>query len=1008
MNLLNALYHWETRYSIIMTLTGKCSSQQLQCYKCLSTNHTSAQGLSNHERSCRGQNNHGPQSKKKRHIDYMTSTSDGRRQDFVKQPISFLLNKRQKKESDDTGPNPADNEEEEDSSDDEPRRECDEYFEGDAMARYYNDSDSESDHAVEYEPETTGATYQPTNDPTKIPAEEAQPAYNQSGVGLPGAWKFSIDLAEICGGSRTDLSLFGKINDLIRQHSNGSELKFSSENLPTSRSKFINDLEESFETKGMRPEDVPVKLASGAEATVAVFNLEKMILSLLHDESLMKPENLAEGYDIFTGKSTQPETHYGEIHTGDAWEEARKHFCGDDPNSQFMPIALIIFGDKSHSDLHGVLSTTPICFTLSCFNETARNSVDFWRPMAYIPNLNYGKLSGKDKTSEDEINPTTSLEDEHACILASLQSLIQLTKEGGIATKIKGRAVICKVWIHFIIGDIEGNNKWLGHYGNNGKTAHPYRDCTCSYSAMKDADPTCTYITPAYVEAAKAKGTKVAMKRISKHDIDNAFMAPDVPLSDQVHGIYRMFPPELLHTTTEGTSPYMCQVFNKMLGLSDDPVSCRHVIDMIHSKFHASLSRNSERDFPRSSNRTGFLKGTQINATERQGNMFILLCICHMTEIQRLLSPLLVEINSSLDELIHCLKMYLAMEAWFHGKNSKDEVRAARPLIAEVIELVQKVFERTEGQGWNIPKMHGLTKMQYYMCLFGSAMNFYGGPGECNHKKFVKDTANNTQHQISTFVSQLALRYYETMLFEIAKEAANKRFKKRYELIDKATDEARVILTGSYTLKMKAANHSVTHPDYSLEWKHEKKNKQPFDLKARVVDTIIKFVKDAGWDDRFVATGFTCLSSDLHGRTDLFRCTNSFHLDREEWYDWCMIEYDYGTEAEPSTVVHPSKIHCFIQFNTEGMMDDSGYDKDQVFVVIQSSKDPLSLSTLESEFIANFELGCDPNVDYKVVPIDSIVEPLMVFGKSPGCTNEYCCALPKRKWGRYFGDKVQV
>ena len=45
---------------------------------------------------------------------------------------------------------------------------------------------------------------------------------------------------------------------------------------------------------------------------------------------------------------------------------------------------------------------------------------------------------------------------------------------------------------------------------------------------------------------------------------------------------------------------------------------------------------------------------------------------------------------------------------------------------------------------------------------------------------------------------------------------------------------------------MKAANHSVTHPDYSLEWKHEKKNKQPFDLKARVVDTIIKFVNDAG------------------------------------------------------------------------------------------------------------------------------------------------------------------
>jgi hypothetical protein len=58
--------------------------------------------------------------------------------------------------------------------------------------------------------------------------------------------------------------------------------------------------------------------------------------------------------------------------------------------------------------------------------------------------------------------------------------------------------------------------------------------------------------------------------------------------------------------------------------------------------------------------------------------------------------------------------------------------------------------------------------------------------------------------------------------------------------------------------------------------------------------------------------------------------------------------------------------------------------------------------------ISSFELGCDPNVDYKVVPIDSIIEPLLVFGKSPGCTNEYCCALPKRKWGRYFGERIEI
>jgi hypothetical protein len=43
------------------------------------------------------------------------------------------------------------------------------------------------------------------------------------------------------------------------------------------------------------------------------------------------------------------------------------------------------------------------------------------------------------------------------------------------------------------------------------------------------------------------------------------------------------------------------------------------------------------------------------------------------------------------------------------------------------------------------PKMHGITKMQEYIKLFGSGMNFYGGPGEAAHKTFVKLAGQKTQ-----------------------------------------------------------------------------------------------------------------------------------------------------------------------------------------------------------------------------------------------------------------------
>ncbi len=82
-----------------------------------------------------------------------------------------------------------------------------------------------------------------------------------------------------------------------------------------------------------------------------------MILSILHDTVLMEPDNLAQGLDIFTGTVDAQCDHnslYGEIHTGNAWTPAVQHFCGS--QGKYMPFGMVVFGDKSHTDLHGSLS----------------------------------------------------------------------------------------------------------------------------------------------------------------------------------------------------------------------------------------------------------------------------------------------------------------------------------------------------------------------------------------------------------------------------------------------------------------------------------------------------------------------------------------------------------------------------------------------------------------------------------------------------------------------------
>ena len=67
-------------------------------------------------------------------------------------------------------------------------------------------------------------------------------------AGIPGSWQFQIDLAEVLGQHRTDLSLYNELVELIQHHSNGKELRFT------------KDLEENLMCTKMKPLDIDVEL----------------------------------------------------------------------------------------------------------------------------------------------------------------------------------------------------------------------------------------------------------------------------------------------------------------------------------------------------------------------------------------------------------------------------------------------------------------------------------------------------------------------------------------------------------------------------------------------------------------------------------------------------------------------------------------------------------------------------------------------------------------------------
>ncbi len=190
---------------------------------------------------------------------------------------------------------------------------------------------------------------------------------------------------------KASLQMFDDICHLVNEYTLTQEISIHTK--LQYRNSFLRYMEGSHCTHLLRPTNRNVTLHDGKTVTVPVFDMKEMLISILTDKTLMLNTNFVEGYNVLTGdvdNNNPCNQKYGKVPTGDAWLPARDRFCTN-PHCPTMPVGLIVFGDKSHTNLHGTLALTPIIFTVTLFNRTSRNNTRFWRLIGYIPNLSYGK-----------------------------------------------------------------------------------------------------------------------------------------------------------------------------------------------------------------------------------------------------------------------------------------------------------------------------------------------------------------------------------------------------------------------------------------------------------------------------------------------------------------------------------------------------------------------------------------------------------------------------------------
>ena len=86
------------------------------------------------------------------------------------------------------------------------------------------------------------------------------------------------------------------------------------------------------------------------------------------------------------------------------------------------------------------------------------------------------------------------MQDEHNCMAVALSELVRIAQRGGIKVTVNGMDMLAKVWIHYVDGDISGNNRVFGHFNTSSRgLKRRYRDCMCR--ELSDSNPQCVCFT---------------------------------------------------------------------------------------------------------------------------------------------------------------------------------------------------------------------------------------------------------------------------------------------------------------------------------------------------------------------------------------------------------------------------------------------------------------------------------------------------------------------------------
>ena len=483
-------------------------------------------------------------------------------------------------------------------------------------------------------------------------------------------------------------------------------------------------------------------------------------------------------------------TEIGDLNTGRSYIQTYRTLITKPGKQVLLPVLFYI--DGANTGQFADLPITAVKISLGIFTRKARDKDHFWGTIGYIPafskhktqgertflknnhmdaDINYGHI--KDAPGGNQVNKDIShAQDLHYMLDNILEDYIQLQNMGFTwdlyYNKQWHRNVEFVMFTPFFKLDGDEAEKICGKYtSRTSKVKCLCRYCVCPTAESDRPKAKHEPIMVALITGKIDRNATEELQDISQHNIKNATYKIRFGLHNN-QGVHGACPMELLHALNLGIFKYVRDCFFHQASAKSGQFADE--VNSISKQFGTIMSRQSDRNLPKTSFAKGIRKG-KLMAKEYTG---VLLCMSAMVRSSHVRDRLGARQAFSEKGMVEdwqlLLDTLLQWEEWL--KSSKldiEHVKAAQHKHRYIMYLIKKVGRRSEGMGLKISKYHGIVHMADDILNFGVPMEMDTGSNERGHK-VTKTAAKLTQKNIEFFDKHTNSRLLELHVLELAEQ----------------------------------------------------------------------------------------------------------------------------------------------------------------------------------------------------------------------------------------------